>query len=105
MIGIGIPLVESDLWWVLNKRSRYKKVCPEISNSIYYYGTQIDDMEVINLLKAFDVKVIQTDVLYDDWKSAYRQMFEKMKINMNQGIRSIKYVQITKWKLKKQKLI
>lgn len=83
MIGIGIPLVESDLWWVLNKRSRYKKVCPEISNSIYYYGTQIDDMEVINLLKAFDVKVIQTDVLYDDWKSAYRQMFEKMKINMN----------------------
>ena len=83
MIGIGIPLVESDLWWVLNKRSRYKKVCPEISNSIYYYGTQIDDMEVINLLKAFDVKVIQTDVLYGDWKSAYRQMFEKMKINMN----------------------
>lgn len=83
MIGIGIPLVESDLWWILNKRSRYKKVCPEISNSIYYYGTQIDDMEVINLLKAFDVKVIQTDVLYGDWKSAYRQMFEKMKINMN----------------------
>lgn len=83
MIGIGMPLVESDLWWVLNKRSRYKKVCPEISNSIYYYGTQIDDMEVINLLKAFDVKVIQTDVLYDDWKSAYRQMFEEMKINMN----------------------
>ena len=40
-------------------------------------------MEVINLLKAFDVKVIQTDVLYGDWKSAYRQMFEKMKINMN----------------------
>ena len=23
MIGIGMPLVESDLWWVLNKRSRY----------------------------------------------------------------------------------
>lgn len=71
MIGIGMPLVESDLWWVLNKRSRYKKVCPEISNSIYYYGTQIDNMEVINLLKAFDVKVIQTDVQHDDWKSAY----------------------------------
>ena len=90
MIGIGIPLVESDLWWVLNKRSRYKKVCPEISNSIYYYGTQIDDMEVINLLKAFDVKVIQTDVLYDDWKSAYRQMFEKMKKNMDNSVKIIR---------------
>ena len=90
MIGIGMPLVESDLWWVLNKRSRYKKVCPEICNSIYYYGTQIDDMEVINLLKAFDVKVIQTDVLHDDWKSAYRQMFEKMKKILNNSVKIIR---------------
>ena len=86
MIGIGMPLVESDLWWVLNKRSRYKKVCPKIGNSIYFYATQEDNKEVINLLEAFDVQVIKTDVLHDDWKSAYKQMFEKMKINMNQDI-------------------
>lgn len=86
MIGIGMPLVESDLWWVLNKRSRYKKSCPEIRNSIYYYGIQndIDNNEVINLLKAFDVKVVLTNVLHDDWKSAYKQMFKTMKENMKQ---------------------
>ena len=86
MIGIGMPLVESDLWWVLNKRSRYKKSCPEIRNSIYYYDIQndIDNNEVINLLKAFDVKVVLTNVLHDDWKSAYKQMFKTMKENMKQ---------------------
>ena len=82
MIGIGMPLVESDLWWVLNKRSRYKKVCSEIGNSIYFYATQKDKKEVINLLKAFDVEVVVTNVLNDDWESAYERMFKKMKKNM-----------------------
>ena len=81
MIGIGLLLVESDLWWVLNKRCRYKKVCPEISNSIYYYATQYDK-DVISLLNAFDVNVILTEVLDNNWQSAYVHMFEKMKENM-----------------------
>lgn len=80
MIGIGMPLVESDLWWVLNKRCRYKKVCPEINNSIYFYGTQND--KIIDLLKAFDVEVILTEVQDDKWEDVYIQMFKQMEKNM-----------------------
>lgn len=95
MIGIGMPLVESDLWWVLNKRSRYKKVCPEICNSIYFYATQTNDpkkndSEINQLLETFDVKVVLTDVLNEDWHSAYEQMFEKMKKNMDNSVKIIR---------------
>jgi hypothetical protein len=80
MIGIGMPLVESDLWWVLNKRCRYKKVCPEITNTIYFYGTQYD--KVVSLLESFDVKVIVTEVNDNDWSTAYMKMFDQMERNI-----------------------
>lgn len=84
MIGIGMPIVESDLWWVLNKRCRYKKVCHEINNTIYFYGTQFDKQ--IDLLKAFGVEVVISEVKNSQdnhsWRDAYKQMFEQMKKNM-----------------------
>ena len=80
MIGIGMPLVESDLWWVLNKRCRYKKVCPEIMNTIYFYGTQYD--KVVSLLESFDVKVIVTEVNDNDWSKSYMKMFDQMERNI-----------------------
>lgn len=81
IIGIGMPLVESDLWWVLNKRCRYQKVCPQINNTIYFYGTQNDD-KVISLLESFDVQVVRTEVQNDNWRQAYLWMFSQMEKNM-----------------------
>ena len=82
IIGIGMALVESDLWWVLNKRCRYKNLCPQINNTIYFYGTKYDD-KVIPLLKSFDVQVMQTEVQNDNWRQAYRWMLDQMRKNMN----------------------
>lgn len=80
IIGLGMPLVESDLWWVLNKRSRYQKIRNNINNAIYFYGDP--DPSITNLLKSFGVRIERYPVenIKDpkSWKKAYDKMFERL---------------------------
>lgn len=84
MIGIGLPLVESDLWWVLNKRCRYKRTSSIINNNIYFYGEP--DESIVRLLRAFDVQIVPIEVRDKKdpmcWEEAYNQMFNELENNL-----------------------
>lgn len=81
IIGLGLQLVETDLWWVLNKRSRTMHFTDSIKNKIYFYGNP--DKPTTNLLKAFGVKVVRV-VAKDpkgqtEWDEAYDIMMAEMR--------------------------
>ena len=38
-IGFGLDFSETDIWWLLNKRARFKEKL-EISNEIFFYAPQ-----------------------------------------------------------------
>lgn len=80
IIGLGLQLVETDLWWVLNKRSRTMHFTDAINNEIYFYGNPNDD--TTNLLNAFGVKVVRVPTKEPkgqaEWDEAYRIMMAEM---------------------------
>lgn len=84
MIGIGLPLVESDLWWVLNKRCRYKRISSMVNNKIYFYGEP--EKSILHLLEAFDVQIIPIEVRDKNepkcWVDAYHKMFDELERNL-----------------------
>ena len=71
IVGFGMALSEIDIWWLLNKRARFKLEITEIENNILYlYDPKYEnaDMngEVHELLRAFDVSIskINSNGLY-----------------------------------------
>lgn len=80
IIGLGLQLVETDLWWVLNKRSRNMQLTDSIKNRIYFYGDP--DEQITNLLEAFDVDVVRVSARDPkepaSWVEAYRIMMAEM---------------------------
>ncbi len=59
ILGLGLEFVETDLWWILNKRARMKKSSRTkglIQNKIVYYGEENHARK--NLLEAFDIEVV-----------------------------------------------
>ena len=71
---------EIDIWWLLNKRARVKKVLPKINNQILYvYSENYDELdkkkEVLEALEAFDVK--KSGIYIDD--NYINNIFKKMK--------------------------
>jgi hypothetical protein len=52
-LGFGFDYSETDIWWILNRRSRLKN----IQNKIYFYGEL--DSHKVDLLKAFNVEYIE----------------------------------------------
>ena len=81
IIGLGLELVESDLWWVLDKRARYKQLNKNIVNHIYYYGTPNESIS--KLLDAFGVNVVRAKVRPSQdnaaWIEAYSWMLDEMR--------------------------
>lgn len=58
IIGFGLQYEEVDLWWILNKRQRYKRKFAHenlINNKIFYYGNV--DCNKEKLLNKFGVQV------------------------------------------------
>ena len=84
IIGLGLQLVETDLWWVLNKRSRNMQLTDSIKNKIYFYGDP--DEQITNLLKAFNVDVVRVSAKDPkepaSWVEAYRIMMAEMRNRM-----------------------
>lgn len=58
IVGFGMDFSEIDIWWLVNKRARFKAQVPQINNRIsYLYDPKyIGDQTIIDALKAFDVE-------------------------------------------------
>jgi len=86
IIGLGLQFVETDLWWVLNKRSRNLQLTDSIKNRIYFYGSPDD--QITNLLEAFDVNVVRVSAKNPkepaSWTEAYRIMMAEMRKRINE---------------------
>lgn len=84
IIGLGLQLVETDLWWMLNKRARFKQFNNLIENEIFFYGDPDDS--ITKLLETFGVEVVRVKVVepkeQKSWNEAYRTMFDEMKKNI-----------------------
>lgn len=57
IVGFGMAFSEIDIWWLINKRARFKMEIPQIENSItYLYDKRyMDDKKILKALGAFDV--------------------------------------------------
>lgn len=60
IVGFGMDFSEIDIWWLLNKRARFKLEIPEINNTITYlyneeFETPETKREIFAALRAFDV--------------------------------------------------
>jgi hypothetical protein len=89
IIGFGLDYVESDIWWLLNKRARYTK-CNTIKNKIFYYAIDDDkmiesDREKHELLKALNVEVQAVPLLNSNYKNSYAELLQLMSENITKN--------------------
>ena len=92
ILGFGLDYSEIDLWFILNKRSRLKYKT-NIKNKIFYYTKKLSCVdckyipenvkkyeEKVELLKSFNVKVIEIDC---DYKELYEKAIIEIKKHNN----------------------
>lgn len=78
IIGFGLDYSEKDLWWLLNKRARYiKKDKHNIRNTIYFYGEVSNEMA--DLLKSFEVNVVEPKSKIINYSKYYTEIIENLK--------------------------
>jgi hypothetical protein len=96
IIGFGLDYSEIDLWWIINKRARLKKEV-SIQNKIKFYasplekllkpqkdyGKYIQEKNKRELLKSFDVEIIEVPIdvsLFDEkYKVQYQDIIDRIK--------------------------
>jgi hypothetical protein len=96
IIGFGLDYSEIDLWWIINKRARLKKEV-SIQNKIKFYvsplekllkpqrdyGKYIQEKNKRELLKSFDVEIIEVPIdvsLFDKkYKVQYQDIIDRIK--------------------------
>ena len=78
IIGLSLDYSETDIWWLLNKRARFA-ADNLVDNKIYFYTNQIE-REKSELLKSFNVEVVNIKVINDDYKSMYMSAISKIKL-------------------------
>jgi len=69
IVGFGMAFSEIDIWWLINKRARFKTEIPQIENTItYLYDTRhlnkdryIENQKIRSALTAFDVDCREID--------------------------------------------
>jgi len=76
IIGLGLDFSEIDLWWVLNKRARFKldnQTRDLVNNRIVYYSTS-EDNDQLELLKSLHVEIVQ--IKLDKTKEKYKKAYD-----------------------------
>jgi len=58
-IGFGLDFSETDIWWLLNKRARFKEKL-EISNEIFFYAPQPQETELEEVKAKAKEKVLES---------------------------------------------
>jgi nicotinamide riboside kinase len=76
IVGLSLDYCETDLWWVLNKRARFV-ADGLVSNKIYFHTNQMDE-EKMGLLRSFNIDVVITEVVKDDYKGMYESSIKKI---------------------------
>lgn len=79
IVGLSLDYSETDLWWLLNKRARFA-ADGLISNKVFFYTDHMDK-EKMGLLKSFNVEVIITKVVNNDYKGMYKSSINKIPYN------------------------
>lgn len=84
IIGLSMLLDESDLWWVLNKRSRYQKICNTINNSIYFYGDP--SPSITYYMESLGIRIERYQVVdindTEAWGKIYDLILERLSQNL-----------------------
>lgn len=78
IIGLGLDFSEIDLWWVLNKRARFKldiQTKELVNNKIVFYTTS-EDIDQQELLKTLDIEIVHTKL--DGSKEEYSNAYNKI---------------------------
>jgi hypothetical protein len=76
IVGLSLDYSEIDLWWVLNKRARFA-IDGLVSNKIYFYTNHMDE-DKMGLLKSFNVEVVTTNVINNDYIGMYKSSISKI---------------------------
>ncbi|WP_447825878.1 SIR2 family protein [Aeromonas salmonicida] len=78
IIGLSLDYSETDLWWLLNKRARLS-ADGLVKNKIYFY-TQKFEQQKADLLKSFNVTVVNINLIGNNYKEMYRSAIGNMNI-------------------------
>ncbi|RSM29262.1 SIR2 family protein [Aeromonas salmonicida] len=78
IIGLSLDYSETDLWWLLNKRARLS-TDGLVKNKIYFY-TQKFEQQKADLLKSFNVIVVNINLIENNYKEMYRSAIGNMNI-------------------------
>ncbi|QAV24356.1 hypothetical protein PH4a_13820 [Proteus hauseri] len=81
IIGFSLDYSETDIWWLLNKRARFSST-GNVENKIYFY-THNMCTEKEELLKSFNVKVVNLQLKNNDYKNMYKSAIKEMNIKIN----------------------
>lgn len=82
IIGLGLDFSEIDLWWLLNKRARFKldnQTKKLVNNRIIYYSTSQnnDQHELLNSLH-IEIVSIKLDGTVDEYQNAYNKILKQI---------------------------
>jgi hypothetical protein len=84
IIGLSLDYSETDIWWLLNKRARFA-ADRLVNNKVYFYANSMEK-EKLGLLKSFNVEVVITKVLNNDYKGMYNAVIETIPSKSNSGL-------------------
>lgn len=85
IIGLGLSFQETDLWWLLNKRARMKWAEENITNRIFFYPTLNFTKETRQMLRQFDVEIIEPSNYSLLPMDIYMEQLEKIHAYMYYG--------------------
>lgn len=82
IIGLGLDFSEIDLWWILNKRARFKldnQTKELINNKIIFYSTSKDN-DQHELLKSLHIEIvlIKLDGTKEEYQKAYNEILRQI---------------------------
>lgn len=78
IIGLGLDFSEIDLWWILNKRARFKldnQTKELITNKIIFYSTS-EDKDQQELLKSLHIEIVS--IKLDGGKKEYHNAYDEI---------------------------
>jgi len=78
IIGLGLDFSEIDLWWVLNKRARFKldnQTKNLVNNKVTYYSTN-EDTDQHELLKSLNIDIVK--IKLDSTSTKYENAYAKI---------------------------
>ena len=78
IVGLGLDFSEIDLWWILNKRARFKldnETKKLIKNKVTFFSTS-DDKDHVETLKSLHIEIVQ--IKLDNTNQKYEKAYDKI---------------------------